>query len=282
MRLASVLGNSQKLDGGAMFGNCPKALWSRWCPPDSENRIDLACRALLVEDGSRLILAETGVGAYMDPATRQRYGVVEPQHVLLGSLEKLGVRPDDISHVVVSHLHFDHAGGLLTAYQPGEEPRLLFPRAQYLVGERALERATHPHPRDRASFIPGLVALLQDSGRLSLVAHPLDHPLGSGVRFRFSDGHTPGLMQLELVGERHVVFVSDLIPGTPWVNLAITMGYDRYPELLIEEKKALLEELLEDGGTLFYTHDPLLAASRVGRDEKGKLVATEPVETLTW
>jgi glyoxylase-like metal-dependent hydrolase (beta-lactamase superfamily II) len=280
MQLFSIMGNSQRLDGGAMYGNAPKALWARWSPPDEENRIELACRALLIRDGDRLILAETGIGAYMEPALKRRFGVVEPGHVLIDSLERVGVDPDAITHVVLSHLHFDHAGGLLAAWREGEAPRLLFRNALYLVGDRAFERAEHPHARDRASFIPGLNELLQASGRLHRITGPDDHPLGERYRFRFSDGHTPGLTHLEILEPRRVVFASDLIPGTPWVHLPITMGYDRYPELLIDEKRALLETLAAEDGYLFYTHDPRCALSRVARDAQGRFSAIDPVERL--
>ncbi len=170
MRLSSIEGNRQRLDGGAMFGNAPRALWSRWLEPDEYNRVELACRAVLAEDvqGQR-VLFETGIGMFFEPRLRSRYGIFEDEHVLLRSLQARGVSDEDIDVVVLSHLHFDHAGGLLTAYREGEAPRLLFPNARYLVSVESWERARHPHPRDRASFIPELASLLESSGRLELV-----------------------------------------------------------------------------------------------------------------
>src|SRR5262245_36958817 len=117
--LSSVLGNSQRLDGGAMFGNAPRVLWERWAKPDDRHRIPLACRAMLVEEDGRRILVETGIGVFFEPSMRERFGVVEPTHVLLESLASLGLRDADIDVVVLSHLHFDHAGGLLSAYEAG-------------------------------------------------------------------------------------------------------------------------------------------------------------------
>src|SRR5687767_10211275 len=116
-RVYSVLGNSQKLDGGAMFGNAPKSLWQEWSPPDQQNRIDLACRALLIRELARSILFETGIGAFFEPKLRARYGVVEARHVLLDELSAIGLAPEQIAVVVLSHLHFDHAGGLLAPYE---------------------------------------------------------------------------------------------------------------------------------------------------------------------
>jgi glyoxylase-like metal-dependent hydrolase (beta-lactamase superfamily II) len=268
-KLTSLLGNGQRLDGGAMFGNAPRAVWERWIPADDRHRIPLACRCLLVEqDDGRRVLLESGIGAFFDPRMRDRYGVVEADHVLLASLASVGLTPADIDVIVLSHLHFDHAGGLLAAWSANEPPRLLFPNARFIVGKRAWERAMSPHARDRASFIPELQALLQASGRLVIVegeSHPL---LGEGWRFHFSDGHTPGLLLVEVdVDGVPVVFAGDLIPGLAWVHLPITMGYDRYPELLIDEKKALLDDLLGREGRLFYTHDPHVALSGLERSE---------------
>ena len=281
MRLFAIDGNTQKLDGGAMYGNAPRAVWEAWSPPDAKNRIDLACRALLVEtDDGKRILFEAGIGAFFEPKLRERFGVVESEHLLLKNLAAVGVAPDAIDAVVLSHLHFDHAGGVLSAWEDGP-PRLVFPRAQFYVGRTHWERARHPHARDRASFIPVLNQLLADSGRLTLVGDDGVSNLAPLVRFRFSNGHTLGLMLAEVrLAGGPLVFVADLIPGLPWVHAPITMGYDRYPELLIDEKTKLLDQLVDESGKLFFTHDPKSACGDVARDDKGR-VSAKAVDVAT-
>lgn len=274
MELVSIEGNTQRLDGGAMFGNCPRAVWEKWAPPDEKNRITLACRALLVKEGGRNVLLETGIGAFFEPKMRDRFGVQEERHVLLESLAERGVAPEDIDVIVLSHLHFDHAGGLLTAWKEGEAPQLVFPKASYVVSQRAWERAKSPHSRDRASFIPELQGLLEGTGKLEVVASgaATSETLGAAYSFTISEGHTPGLMLTRIEGwaEGPVTFLGDLVPGAAWVHLPITMGYDRYPELLIDEKKALLDRIVAEDGWAFFTHDPAVALARVARDPKGK------------
>lgn len=280
MKLHSIEGNSQKLDGGAMFGNAPKAMWSKWIEADDQNRIPLACRCLLATDlDGRNVLFETGIGAFFEPKLRERYGVVEEHHVLLDSLKAVGLTHEDIDVVVLSHLHFDHVGGLLATWEENAPLRLLFPKAKYLVGAQHWERATHPHPHDRASFIPGVAELLEQSGRLEKVVEgEHSRALGKAVRFHYSQGHTPGLMLSEIVGphgKEGVVYCADLIPGTPWVHLPVTMGYDRAPEMLIDEKRAFLDDKLARGVRLFFTHDHATAMASPRRDERGRYTVAD-------
>jgi glyoxylase-like metal-dependent hydrolase (beta-lactamase superfamily II) len=285
MKLWSVLGNSQRLDGGSMFGNCPRALWETWSPPDERHRISLACRALLIEeDSGRNVLCEAGIGAFFEPKLRDRFGVVESEHVLLASLAAVGKQPEDIDVIVLSHLHFDHAGGVLSAHKAGEALTLAFPNAAYVIGKDALTRAEKPHARDKASFIPELLPLLRATNRLHIVDGANCALLGNHYSFEYSDGHTPGLTLMRVEGHANgpVTFMGDLVPGTPWVHLPITMGYDRFPELLIEEKERILARIAAESGYAFFTHDPQTSHARIERDTKGKFVPIAAEARMEW
>ncbi|HYQ40821.1 MAG TPA: MBL fold metallo-hydrolase [Polyangiaceae bacterium] len=280
LKASSVLGNSQRLDGGAMFGNAPRALWSRWAAPDEAGRIALACRAMLIEDGSRRILFETGIGTFFAPELRERYGVVESEHVLLESLAELGTSDREIDVVVLSHLHFDHAGGLLAPFRAGRSPELLFPNAQFVVGKTAFERAERPHLRDRASYIPELPELLRQSSRLHLIDTNTDVSALLGTRIAFVEtlGHTPGMIHARVLGRSaRLFFAADLVPGRAWVHLPITMGYDRYPEQLVDEKAELFGSFVQNADHLFFTHDPDVAAARL-RERAGRY---QPCDEVT-
>ena len=166
-QLYSILSNSQKLDGGAMFGNAPKALWSRWTGADDTNRIDLACRCLLVIDGKKKILFETGIGAFFEPKYAERYGVQGRGHVLLTNLNRMNISDADIDVVVLSHLHFDHAGGLLTAWEEDVPPSCCSPMPNY--GESKALGAPITLMPEIKPVCSDIQRLLEDSGRLRLI-----------------------------------------------------------------------------------------------------------------
>jgi len=268
MKFNAVEGNRQQLDGGAMFGNVTKEMWKKWIAPDEKNRIPLACRSLLVQDNGKNYLFDVGIGAFFEPKLKERFGVFEEEHRLLKNLEALGISEEDIDGIILSHLHFDHVGGLLPPY--GETPRLLFPNAKIYLGKEHWEHAQKPPLREGASFTSEIIELLRQSPRLNLVEGK-EHPDLKGlVEFFYSHGHTVGLMLSKI---EDVVFVSDLIPGGPWVHLPVVMGYDRYPELTVKEKQDFLEKAVAKKTRLFFTHDPENPWAQVSQDSKGRYSA---------
>lgn len=272
---SEILGNSQKLDGGAMFGNAPRTVWEKWIAPDELSRIPLACRTLLIEFENQKILFEAGIGAFFEPKLAERFGVQEPQtHKLVENLKKLSIHPDQITHVVLSHLHFDHAGGILPAFseiQNGNDG-LIFQKAEYITSADAFERAQKPHSRDKASFIPGLVEKLERTGRLRLLRGP-EKLFNGRLEFILSQGHTPGQLHSLFHGDQNdLFFCGDLIPGMPWIHTAITMGYDRFPEQLIDEKQDLYQKLNLEKTLFYFTHDVEFAAAKISKDSSGKFL----------
>ncbi len=263
-----------KLDGGSMFGNAPKALWASWMPADDNNMIEIASNCLLVRTHRHNILFETGAGAYLSPDMKNRFRISNSGHVLLDSLSEQGLSHEDISHVILSHLHFDHAGGLLAPWKPEENLSLLFNNAEFIVGKANFDRALTPHARDRASFIPGLARMLGDTGRLVLKKGGDRVAIGDiEIEFSESHGHTPGMLVSWIrAGDRTLVYTGDLIPAHPWVNLPITMGYDRFAEGLIDEKKELLGRALAEDALLVFPHDPKCAAAFLEEDPLKKKV----------
>nr|WP_218573260.1 MBL fold metallo-hydrolase [Pseudomonas sp. L-22-4S-12] len=253
-----------------MFGAVPRQLWASWIAPDHNNQIDLASRALLVQQGRQNILVIAGSDGLLAPLPRtcrcQR-------HVagLLDSLDRHGLREEDIHVVVMTHLQVHMSPELQAAASDGDIPRLLFPRARYLVGERHWIRARHPHPLDRSLFVPQIIGQLESSGRLVLVDSNTSELLGPGWHFQTSDGYTPGqlLPEIDMPGGK-VVFAGDLLPGSHWLRLDVTSGLDRNPECLVDEKERLLDHLVAIGGRLVLARDPEVAMVKVCRDRQSR------------
>jgi glyoxylase-like metal-dependent hydrolase (beta-lactamase superfamily II) len=247
------------LDGGAMFGSVPKPVWSRSHPADERNRITLAMRCLLLEGEGRRILVDVGIGEKFTPKLMDIYAVDQREHTLERSLAALGLGVDDVTDVVLTHLHFDHAGGA-TRQQGGLlVPRL--PRAHYYVQRRNWENAMRPNPRERASYMAENFTPLMEAGVLRLWEGPQSP--WPGVEMLTAEGHTRGQQLLRVSGKEGVLyFVADLIPTVSHVRIPFVMGYDIAAIETMDEKRTLLGRAAEEGAWVCLEHDPHIALAR--------------------
>ena len=260
------------LDGGAMFGTVPKVLWEKSNPSDSQNRIDMEARALLIQGPGRNILVDCGnggdfvakYGEKLGPKFAEIYAVKPGGPTLLGSLAKAGLKAEDITDVILTHLHFDHCGGGVCLRDGKLAPT--FPKAQYYVNEINLEVARKPNIREKASYLaPNFEPLL--AGQKLRVLKAGENPFPEGISLFLSHGHTAGQQHVKVTaGGKTLVYCGDLIPMAAHARLAWIMGYDLHPLEIIEEKRQLLSQAADENWYLFFEHDPIQAFSQVERN----------------
>jgi len=257
------------LDGGAMFGVVPRPLWEKANPPDDRNRVAMAARALLLRGNGKRILIDTGNGGKWDDKLRSIYRIDESQHDIIRSLGTLGLKVGDITDVVLTHLHFDHAGGATVSNDNVLRPT--FPNATYHVQREQWEAALKPTERDRASFMPDDFLPLERRGVLKFIEG--EGEVLPGLRVKVFHGHTSAL-QCPIVsdGTTTLFYCADLIPMTAHVALPWIMGYDLRPLVTLEEKRVILSQAVEQGWVLFFEHDPVVSAATVKRSDRGYLV----------
>ena len=267
MELFTVDTGFFKLDGGAMFGVVPKSIWSRTNPSDENNLCPWAMRCLLVSDGNRLVLIDTGIGDKQDARFFSHY-YLHGDASLTKSLQQLGVHPTDITDVFLTHLHFDHCGGSVKYGSHGQY-ELTFPRATYWTNEDHWNWATVPNPREKASFLEENILPLQEHGVLNYLDLGTKS-LFPGVDFLTMDGHTDKQMLPKIRYKGHtLVFMADLLPSVGHIPLAYVMGYDTRPLLTLQEKQEFLEIAARDQYVLFLEHDSVHECCTVKMTEKG-------------
>ncbi len=255
-----------RLDGGAMFGVVPKPLWERIAPADERNRIAMASRSMLLRGNGRTILVDAGNGDKYSDKLRDIFAFDTTGNDIVTSLARYGVAPGDVTDVILTHLHFDHAGGATVRVRDRIEPA--FPRARYHVQRAQWDAAHRPTERDRASYIPEDFEPLMEEGVLQL--RDDDGEILPGITTLVCYGHTTAL-QCPVVsdGKTSLVFCADLVPMRPHVQLPWIMGYDLRPLVTLEEKRRVLRRAVDEGWLLFFQHDPDVAMSRAVEDEKG-------------
>lgn len=260
-----------KLDGGAMFGVVPKTLWSRTNPADANNMCDWSMRSMLIEDGDRLILIDTGIGDKQSEKFFSHYYLFGDDS-LHGNLKRLGFSADDITDVFLTHLHFDHCGGAIrwNKDRTGFEP--VFKNATYWSTEKHWKWATEPNAREKASFLKENILPIQESGQLKFVDRQGDFTKNAfnNIDLLFVDGHTESQMipHIKYKGKT-LVFMADLLPSTGHIPLPYVMGYDTRPLLTLDEKGKFLQRAAEEEYVLFLEHDSVNECCTVKQTEKG-------------
>ena len=265
LELISLSDGFFHLDGGAMFGIVPRTLWEKRLPPDHRNRVTLGMRPLVVR-GERILLIDAGCGDKMDAKSTEIYGIERTYH-LDHALAEAGLTASDIELVLASHLHFDHVGGFTARAEDGRiVPR--FPNARYLAHRGEWHDATHPHERNRASYLQENFVPLAEAGVLDLIDD--DAEVMAGVRLRHSGGHTPHHQVIMITSQAETaVFTADMFPTSVHAPDAWLMGYDLFPMDTLAFKRAFAREAIEREYLIFFEHDPSLAAGRL-RESSGR------------
>ncbi len=280
--LRAVDTGSFKLDGGAMFGVVPRVIWQKTNPADENNRIDMVTRCLLIEGPQGPILVDAGIGTKGDEKFRRIFAQDNVPGDIEGALQHLGLTSADIRHVILTHLHFDHAGGLTMLNEQGR-PQLQFPNAVHWFQERQLLWARKPSLRDRASYQPENWEPVFEAG-LGRVVNG-DEEIMPGIKVRIVNGHTPAMQLVEVADAADsLLYCADLIPTQSHIPLPFIMGYDLEAITTLEEKERVLAEASDRNTVLFFEHDPQNIAARVvanGHDYRAEPLAweQEPVDT---
>jgi glyoxylase-like metal-dependent hydrolase (beta-lactamase superfamily II) len=272
MKIYPIEAGNFKLDGGAMFGVVPKTIWHKTNPADENNLIDIATRCMLIEDGSRLILIDTGMGNKQSEKFFGYYSLWG-SHSIDKSLEKYGFHRDDITDVFMTHLHFDHCGGSVIWNKNKTGYEVAFKNAKFWSNKDHWEWATNPNPREKASFLKENILPMQDSGQLHFIKRPnsdfgISEDLGFGIYYM--DGHTDKMMIPKIqYQDKTICFMADLLPTAGHLPLPYVMGYDTRPLITLPEKEKFLREAAVNNYYLWLEHDAHNPIITVEETEKG-------------
>ena len=267
MKLYAINTGHFKLDGGAMFGVVPKSIWNKSNPADQNNMCSWALRCLLIEDGNRLILIDNGMGNKQDEKFFGYY-YLHGNDTLQKSLNKYGFKMDDITDMVLTHLHFDHCGGSIKYNSNKTNLEPAFKNAKYYCNEKHWNWATQANSREKASFLKENILPIKESGQLNFIDS--QSTLITNLSFIEVNGHTEGMM-LPIIKykESTLAYMADLIPSVGHLPIPFVMGYDVRPLETLKEKELILKTALDNDWTLFFEHDPTIECIKLERTEKG-------------
>ncbi len=268
MKLSVIDAGNFKLDGGSMFGVVPKSIWQRSIPADENNMCNFNMRCLLVEDGSRLTLIDTGMGE-KQPEKWQNFYYRNGEGGLAKSISNAGYSIGDITDVVLSHLHFDHCGGAVEWNSTKEYYQPTFPNAIYWTHSEHYASAIKPNPREKATFLTENIKPLEEAGQLRFIDQE-NHEYGSDYNFHFVDGHTEKMIMVSInINGQKVVFAADTIPTASHIHVPYVMAYDIEPLKTMSEKQLLLQNLVNEKAILLFDHDVENQACFINLTEKG-------------
>lgn len=256
-----------KLDGGAMFGVVPKSIWNKLNPADENNLCNWAMRCLLVDDGERRIIIDTGIGSKQDEKFFRHYYLSQTKD-LRDLVKEKGYSAESITDVFLTHLHFDHCGGAIL--REGDKLVPAFPNSTYWSNEKHWDWATKPNEREKASFLKENILPLEESGKLKFMKYEQGTLFTPDISVRFVDGHTGAMMlpQIKYKG-RTIVYVADLLPSAGHIPIPYVMAYDMFPLTTLQEKKSFLEEASANNYILFFEHDPVIECCELQITDKG-------------
>ena len=267
VKLYSIETGNLKIDGGAMFGVVPKVMWSKVYPADDSNLCNWSMRCLLIVDGDRKILIDNGMGDKQDEKFTRHY-YLNGDDTLEKSLAKYGFTTDDITDMVLTHLHFDHCGGSIKYNEDRSRLIPAFKNADYWIGKTQWDLAVDPNRRDKASFLKENILPIQESGKLNFIEN--EGLLFPNVSIKFFHGHTDGqVIPFINYKGKTIVYMADLMPAVAHVSLSWIMAYDMHPLITFQEKQDFLEEALQNDYILFFEHDIYQECCNLQQTEKG-------------